>query len=372
MNRDLHPQRLRRTAKFALRHLLLVLAVLLAPIVLLLAVSAGYERSHGGACASCHEIWQPYSDWHASAHRNVPCTDCHGDVFTLNAGFHINNMRRTVTHLRGKAPAKPRLPSNDVLAMVSRCQKCHQQEFADWRSSAHSASYSDIFLNSTHNQHQLLIDDCLRCHGMHFEGGIRNLVSPLSTAGPWQLQSPALASQPVLPCLSCHQMHHQGTPLGKSVQGQPVSPAQQEINRPSLALFDRRELEHVSVAELPLPKMFEGRREVRISLDQRQALCYQCHAPLANAQVRSGDDRTPIGVHEGLSCLACHLKHGQETRPSCSTCHPQLSNCGIPVETMDTTFKNSKGLHNIHFVKCIDCHSHGIPKKSAPAHSAIH
>ena len=43
-----------------------------------------------------------------------------------------------------------------------------------------------------------------------------------------------------------------------------------------------------------------------MSPDPRQALCYQCHAPLANTQVHSGDDRTPVGVHEGFSCLACH------------------------------------------------------------------
>jgi hypothetical protein len=367
MNRDLHPQRLpggvKKRNKSGFRRGALLLAALLSAIVLLLAVSAGYERAHGGACASCHEIWQPYSDWHSSAHRNVACTDCHGDVFTLNAGFHINNMRRVFTHLSGKAPAKPRLRSKDVLEMVARCQKCHEEEFVDWRSSAHSASYADIFLNAKHNQQQLLMDDCLRCHGMHFEGGIRDLVSPVSTAGPWRMNSPELGAQPAIPCLTCHQIHHQGAPLGKSVPGEPLPGGQQEINRPSLGLFDRRELAHVPVGELSLPKMFDGEREVHISPDHRQALCYQCHAPLATQQVRSGDDRTPLGVHEGLSCLSCHLKHGQQTRPSCSTCHPKLSNCGIAVETMDTTFKDRKSLHNIHFVKCVDCHAHGIPKK---------
>ena len=82
-------------------------------------------------------------------------------------------------------------------------------------------------------------------------------------------------------------------------------------------------------------------------------------------KVASGDDRTPVGVHEGLSCFACHQGHGQTTRVSCATCHPKLSNCGLNVETMDTTFKSAKSPHNIHFVKCIDCHGKGIPKKKA-------
>ncbi len=114
--------------------------------------------------------------------------------------------------------------------------------------------------------------------------------------------------------------------------------------------------------------MYEGTRLVKISPDQRQALCYQCHAPAASAQVGSGDDRTPIGVHEGLSCFACHEKHGQTTRASCTTCHPQLSNCGINVETMDTTFKNAKSPHNVHTVKCADCHTKGVPKKKSKNH----
>ena len=339
-----------------------ILAVIALVVLLVPASSLYYERSQGSACASCHEIWQPYTDWHSSAHRNVLCSNCHGDAFTLEAGFHINNMRRVFAHLRGNAPEKPRLRNEDVLRMVARCQNCHRQEFADWRSSRHSATYTDIFLNTKHNQQQLLMDDCLRCHAMHFQGGIRDLVAPLSAHGPWQLLQPLLAEQPVVPCLACHQLHREGAPLAKSKPGEATVGPQQEINRPSLALFDRRELEHIPVDQLPLPVMLEGTRVVKLSPDQRQALCYQCHAPIATLQVSSGDDRTPVGVHEGLSCFACHLKHGQQTRASCATCHPRLSNCGIPVEKMDTTFKDQASKHNVHSVKCMDCHRNGIPK----------
>jgi len=30
---------------------------------------------------------------------------------------------------------------------------------------------------------------------------------------------------------------------------------------------------------------------------------------------------------------------------------------------MDTTFKSTKSLHNIHFVKCGDCHMKGVPRR---------
>ena len=44
------------------------------------------------------------------------------------------------------------------------------------------------------------------------------------------------------------------------------------------------------------------------------------------------------------------------TRASCATCHPKMSNCGLDVEKMDTTFKIRTSAHNIHSVKCLDCH----------------
>jgi hypothetical protein len=70
-----------------------------------------------------------------------------------------------------------------------------------------------------------------------------------------------------------------------------------------------------------------------------------------------------MGVHEGISCLACHAQHGQTTKASCATCHPKMSNCGLDVEKMDTTFVSNKSKHNVNWVKCADCHAKGIPKK---------
>jgi len=247
--------------------------------------------------------------------------------------------------------------------MGNRCRKCHQQEYADWAAGPHAVTYREIFLDDNHNHQQHLMDDCLRCHAMHFNGGIRDLVTPLDTKGPWRLRDPKLAEQPAIPCLACHQMHREGALLVRSAV-KPVNPGpSQEIFPPSLALFDRREMDFVALGRLPLSAMHDGDRTIKISPDIRQALCYQCHAPLDTMKVGTGDDRTPVGVHEGLSCLACHQGHGQNTRPSCATCHPQFSNCGLDVETMDTTFKSTTSQHNIHSVKCIDCHTQGVPKR---------
>jgi hypothetical protein len=123
----------------------------------------------------------------------------------------------------------------------------------------------------------------------------------------------------------------------------------------------------VPVSRLSIPRILDGARPVRMSPDQRQALCYQCHAPDHTRRVGTGDDRTGKGVHEGLSCLACHQKHGQSATASCATCHPRLSNCGLDVEKMDTTFKDSKSKHNVHWVACADCHPKGVPPRKPPA-----
>jgi hypothetical protein len=208
------------------------------------------------------------------------------------------------------------------------------------------------------------MDDCLRCHGMHFDGWIGNMVQPVDTKGPWKLVNPALANLPAIPCLACHAMHREGQPMRKAEQR---VAAQEEMVRPSLGLFDRRSAMNIRAAALPLPVVYEGDRRVRMSPDSRQALCYQCHAPLASAQAGSGDDRTPLGIHEGISCLACHQNHSQKTRQSCRDCHPRWSNCGLDVEKMDTTFLNPKSAHSIHTAKCIDCHRDGVPKKKTVA-----
>ena len=69
----------------------------------MLALPAGslyYEYHSGASCARCHEIRRNYDAWHASSHRDVACGACHGEITTLDAGFHLGNLRRLVQHVR--------------------------------------------------------------------------------------------------------------------------------------------------------------------------------------------------------------------------------------------------------------------------------
>lgn len=335
---------------------LLIAGTMLAALVLM--VPGGglyYEAGHGARCTSCHEMDPFYDTWHQSSHRGVGCKKCHGGALTLDASFHGNNLSRAWAHVRGDVPEQINMGHKFVVAMSDQCRSCHQQEYAAWQAGPHSADYERIFLDKKYNAGRMLMDDCLRCHGMYFEGGVRDVVTPIDRKGPWRLVRSDLAKAPSMPCLTCHGMHREGSPLQKN------GPA--EIARPSLAFYDRRSQRHIPLGELPLPALREGERTVRMSPDQRQALCYQCHAPTADMQVGSGDDRTGLGVHEGISCLACHAQHGEKTRASCASCHPKMSNCGLDVEKMDTTFASSKSPHNIHWVKCADCHTKGVPRR---------
>ena len=339
-------------------------------VLALLAVSGTYGASYyytsqyGQGCASCHEMANYVSVVHSAPHRTTECMQCH----EASLATKLRHMR---IHIFGTVPETIRLRDVDVLAMTSSCKTCHQHEYASWHAGPHSASYKQIFADPTHNQKRVLMNDCLRCHGMYFSGEIGGLVQPLDTKGPWKVMPARLADEPAMPCMACHQMHREGTQETRpdariSVAGLAV--------QDSLAFYDRRETQHFTAASLGLPQMHDGARLVIVSQDARQALCYQCHAPrqpetgtlaATNAwgpQVGSGDDRTPMGVHEGISCVACHNGHNENVRASCKTCHPQMSNCGLDVEKMDTTYANSTSAHNIHWVKCADCHQHGIPK----------
>jgi len=336
------------------------MAASVVPCLLLVlpASSLYYKWTGGEGCARCHEIRANWNSWHESTHRGVSCGACHGDSFSGGADFDMANLRRLVKHVTGDVPEQIRIKGLDTFPMLTRCQGCHRQEFADWAAGPHGARFAKFFVDAKHNRQRLLMDDCLRCHGTQYEGGIHDLVTPIDTKGPWAFTDRSWTNLPAIPCLACHQMHRRGEPARP---GQ----ARDAATRPSLALFDRREMAHVANAELAIPAMLEGTRPIRMSPDRRQALCYQCHAPLATHQVNSGDDRTAIGVHEGIGCLGCHEKHGQQARASCANCHPRWSNCGLDVEKMDTTFLSSKSTHNIHFVKCLDCHTKGVPKKHA-------
>ena len=315
-------------------------------------------------CASCHEIQSSVHTHAMSSHRNLQCKECHGTA--LSNGMHSLKEKgmMVVNHVLKNRVENIKMNENQMLDVMTNCKRCHASEFANWNSSGHSAKYKDIFLDKKHNKTEQLNFDCLRCHGMYFEGQIADVVEPLSTEGPWKMKNEDMALKPTIPCLSCHQVHQNGEPAKNPDYSNPKSVFYYKKHKNTqLTFYDRHEKTHFSMSDLPEMTLFADNKQVKVSADPRMKNCVQCHAPAATHRAGTGDDKTPRGVHEGLSCLDCHDPHSNDAKNSCTKCHPAISNCKLDVRKMNTTYANSKSQHNIHFVSCTDCHDGKQEKK---------
>ncbi len=315
-------------------------------------------------CASCHEIESSSVALTHSGHRSLSCKECHGTAFSN--GFHslAEKGSMVIHHFTGTGMENIRLDETQVIDMLGNCKRCHGVEYAKWISGGHSATYAAIFLNEKHNSREQPNPDCLRCHGMYFEGTIQDLVSPISTKGPWVLKDEGERFRPVIPCLTCHEIHRYGSPALSPDYSDPKKIFyDKQKDSSDVLLYDRYEKIHIEASNLASIKISNGQRIIRVSDDPRQRVCVPCHAPNAFHVAGTSDDRTPRGVHEGIPCIACHDSHSNDPRQSCINCHPAISNCGLDVTKMNTTFADMNSPYNIHFVGCTDCHTKGIPKK---------
>lgn len=325
-------------------------------------------------CASCHEISSSVKTMGISAHTRISCFECHGTAFSNGLHSLSEKSQMIFSHLGSKPESEDiRMSEAQYLETMERCVKCHETEYADWKSSGHSATYAAIFLDEKHNKTEQLNFDCLRCHGMFYEKTINELVGPISIDGPWHLKDTAKTHQPVIPCMACHHIHSPGTPAKAPDYSKPDSIFyQRNLENNSVGFYSRHEKMHFPLTQLPVPIMFNGKDTVKASDDPVYRLCVQCHAPSVWHQAGQGDDRTLRGVHEGLSCTACHETHSNNQRNSCLKCHPAISNCKLDVLTMNTTYSNPASPHNIHSVSCKDCHSDFSDKTRKDQKQKVH
>jgi hypothetical protein len=308
-------------------------------------------------CASCHEIGKTVNLHAQSSHRNLHCTECHGTA--LSNGFHSLKEKgmMVVHHAKTKYVEDIKLDEDQVLAVMENCNRCHTSEFAGWKSGGHSARYSSIFLNQKHNQTEQLNADCLRCHGMFSDVPVQDLVEPIDKKGPWKLKYPEMAERAVIPCMACHQIHNKGFPAVNPDYSNPRDIFYSRQASPArVSLYYRPDKLYISAENLPKLLLWEKERPVNVSDDILMRNCIQCHSPNSRHQAGTGDDRTPRGVHEGIGCTVCHENHSNNARKSCIKCHPAISNCKLDVTKMNTSFKDSMSLNNIHWVTCTDCH----------------
>jgi len=345
----------------------IVIPVILAVILITSASFYTYWNSASPekTCASCHEIGKSVDMFAQSAHRELTCSECHGTA--LSNGFHSLKEKgmMVVNHVKNKTSEDIRLNENQILEVMENCTRCHKAEFAGWSSGGHSARYEHILLDTKHNAAEQINPDCLRCHGMFSDVPVQDLVEPIDIKGPWRLRHTETQGKPVIPCLACHQTHSHGIPHSEPDYSNPHSVFYSRKDSFSIvSLYYRPDKTSIPAEYLPKLTLWEGDRQVKVSDDLLTRNCIQCHAPNARHQAGTSDDRTPRGVHEGLGCTACHEPHSNDARQSCSHCHPAISNCGVDVTKMNTTYYNTDSQNNIHWVGCADCHKEKNFKKN--------
>jgi hypothetical protein len=286
-------------------------------------------------------------------HAALSCKECHETATGPTVKGYVP--KTTGKPVFDPLPTGFRLDERQVTAINTRCENCHKDRFTEWKASAHAQTFAEAFLNRTHNRIEQPHNDCLRCHAARFEGKIEDIVTPLNVMGPWKLVRSGFSARPVMPCLVCHHVHREtASPVwAKASDPSPTQSAQ------STGFYDRREKLFFPLASLPHPQIWQEDKPLKVSTDLRLRNCYQCHAPHASHQAGTSDDRTPRGVHEGLSCLDCHASHTLDARASCAGCHPAVSHCQLDVTRMDTSYRSRASAHDIHCVSCTDCHPNG-------------
>lgn len=303
-------------------------------------------------CASCHEIRPSLDHWLMSVHRQTDCHACHGS----SIGSLGDNAKRVWRHATEKRHDDIRLSEAQILRMSEACGACHAREYANWKASGHGSGYARFFEDARHNAAYKPADDCLRCHGMFYEGEMRDLVGEVyapgkmiaSTSpafgGQWKLREPGRGAMSAIPCLACHSMHAAGAPYRRVTN--------------AVAFAEARSTNGLTRAERLLAARttdlyWRGARR-HLPTDN---LCLQCHAPDASGKPGTADDRTPTGVHAGLSCVACHKGHSLSTYESCRDCHSAPGVCKRDVAAMDTTYRSKTSRHDIHHLTCTSCHA---------------
>ena len=144
--------------------------------------------------------------------------------------------------------------------MSEQCRNCHRQEFAAWQSGPHSANYTRIFLEKKHNAENMLIDDCLRCHGDTSKAALPAWCPGESNGTVAAWRNPDLPTRPrcrawrAIRCTGrgsqCRRPERKGGSPGDAGDRTPVAGFLRSANAES----------HVPVAELPVPTIVEGAR----------------------------------------------------------------------------------------------------------------
>ena len=189
----------------------------------------------------------------------VQCGECHGSAPPVpsNQQLPAASIRTCAAMCRSRCIC--------ATATCRRCWNaagsCHRQEFADWQAGPHSSTYARIFLDKKHNA-KTPADGRLPALPRHAfrrrHCAIWSL--PVNTNGTVAAgEGRTCGRVPRFRAWRATRCIGRGSQLQKAGEEGRVPGSSQEINRPSLALYDRRTQAHVSVART-VASGNEGRR----------------------------------------------------------------------------------------------------------------
>jgi hypothetical protein len=289
-------------------------------------------------CARCHEVKPSHASWLNSAHADIQCIECHGTAFSDGLYSLREKIGMVYTHfMENKHNDDIHLSEKQVVELSNRCISCHRAEYAGWLASGHAVNYKEIFMDKAHNAGEKPYWDCLRCHGMFYEGNIHDLMMLDGQPHEWKIRDNKQETYPVIPCLACHRIHTEN-PVSKRYVGTLDSSIRAPERQTATSFYLRADKMYLRSNHLTEVPMMDGDRKVKTANDPNTLLCMQCHSPAYNRQAGSEDDRTPVGIHEGLSCTTCHKPHSGDVRGTCVQCHPSLTSNEI-----DTVYANPHG-----------------------------
>lgn len=263
-------------------------------------------------CAQCHEINAACTLWEKSVHSDVGCIECHGSAFSNGVGGLMEKANMIYCHFTKKITNEDiYLNEDQVLTVSGRCAVCHQAEYAAWKSGAHSVTYEDIFMDKEHNIMEKPYWDCFRCHGMYYDGNINDLMSLEGPVDEWYIKDTLQINKPTITCLTCHQVHYeqQKSESYQQISEEEKSSLMTNTKSASTAFYMRSDKRHIPSDKIYQTTMFKNDSIVKVSDDPNTWLCMQCHSPNSKREIGSEDDKTPMGIYEGRSCLDCHNPH---------------------------------------------------------------
>ncbi len=131
-------------------------------LFLALAVGALEVTSTPVFCSTCHEMSPEYYTWHASAHSNIACVDCHVQPGVNNFISHkIESLKQVYLHFTGTY-VTPIAISDPIPNSV--CERCH-----DMTTRVTSPSGDIKFPHTTHLDKGV---QCVTCHAGVVHGNI--------------------------------------------------------------------------------------------------------------------------------------------------------------------------------------------------------